>query len=290
MIVTPGFETESLLATLRPTFFVPQPRENDVIGSSSTTTAKEDESQNGNDNDNDNDNDNGGVLFGSSQFISIYCINLEKLTMQAYETARANRAIASTTIPTTSTTSTCSTSMGVGQTEEDEYIVQAIKSSSSSEVDPVSIITTLVSTLLAVEVWRTHVLFNSTITTEDADHHNNNNNNDNDDNNVGNDDCNDKHDNVVNKRISSLEEKNVMDDSLAVGEDDDDKVIVTNDNQYTVRTAATSAAAVAESKSNNVTNEGKQHNNQPISYRCTPVMLLERYLLRILCEINNTPS
>jgi hypothetical protein len=34
----------------------------------------------------------------------------------------------------------------------------------------------------------------------------------------------------------------------------------------------------------------QRNNNQPISYRYTPVMLLERYLLWILCEINNTPS
>jgi hypothetical protein len=98
-IVSPGFETTHLLSTLFP---VPI------------------------------------FEIGSNKFTEAYCINLERLSIQAHLTAGANNEVAVNII-------------GGGGESNSEYVVEACIEENKVE--------SLVKTLLALEFWREHVLF-----------------------------------------------------------------------------------------------------------------------------------
>lgn len=115
-----------------------------------------------------------------------YCINLERLAWQAHRTARAIREVTSSTVPVAAAAGRVGgSSGGSGWSETSgtgivgEYIVQAFK-------DDVARISMLVAMLLALELWRTNVLFGAAAgggsDNDDARdkvivNHNNNNNN-----------------------------------------------------------------------------------------------------------------
>ena len=113
---------------------------------------------------------------GTSKFMTSYCINLEKLSIQAHLSARFIGSLQSSTVNINGNSSGIGNSGVVatpGLSEilstlsnntnnfssalngvEEEYIVQAF-------LDDTTKIECLVSTLLSIELWREHVLFGS---------------------------------------------------------------------------------------------------------------------------------
>jgi len=111
---------------------------------------------------------------GTSKFMTSYCINLEKLSIQAHLSARFIGSLQSSTVNINGSNSgvggvvatpglgdilsTLSNSnnnySALNGVEEEEYIVQAF-------LDDTTKIECLVSTLLSIELWREHVLFGS---------------------------------------------------------------------------------------------------------------------------------
>ena len=115
---------------------------------------------------------------GTTKFMTSYCINLEKLSIQAHTSARFIGSLQSNTVNINGNTNGINSSNGVVATpglcdilstlsnnnnnfssalngiEEEEYIVQAF-------LDDTTKIECLVSTLLSIELWREHVLFGS---------------------------------------------------------------------------------------------------------------------------------
>ena len=108
MVVTPGFETHSLLSSLSPSPAL--------------------------------------VEIGSSKFVLSYCVNLERLVMQACLDAGAMRESASSSIVTVGG------GMKNGGGGGGEHVVEAFRDDPSKVSD-------LVGALLALELWRTRVLF-----------------------------------------------------------------------------------------------------------------------------------
>ena len=113
---------------------------------------------------------------GTTKFMTSYCINLEKLSIQAHLSARFIGSLQSSTVNINGSNGGINSSSGVVATtglgdilstlsnsnnnlalngiEEEEYIVQAF-------LDDTTKIDCLVSTLLSIELWREHVLFGS---------------------------------------------------------------------------------------------------------------------------------
>jgi hypothetical protein len=118
MVVTPGFETHSLLSSLSPSPAL--------------------------------------VEIGSSKFVLSYCVNLERLVMQACLDAGAMRESASSSIVTVGG------GMENGGGGGGEHVVEAFRDDPSKVSD-------LVGALLALELWRTRVLFSDDDDDDDDD-------------------------------------------------------------------------------------------------------------------------
>ena len=86
---------------------------------------------------------------GSNKFMTTYCVNLERLSIQAHLTAGVISASQSTVVGTTSSIGVFA-SLGGGAYEE--YIVEAFVENTDKLED-------LIKTLLALEYWRDNVLF-----------------------------------------------------------------------------------------------------------------------------------
>jgi len=112
---------------------------------------------------------------GTSKFMTSYCINLEKLSIQAHLSARFIGTLQSSTVNINGSgginsngvvatpglgdilstlSNSNNNSSALNGVEEEEYIVQAF-------LDDTTKIECLVSTLLSIELWREHVLFGS---------------------------------------------------------------------------------------------------------------------------------
>lgn len=113
MIVTPGLETQSLL---------------DSIYAASSE----------------------GI--GSNKFMNAYCINLERLSIQAHLTAGVISATQSILVGTASSIAYSSSFEGLPNSTPTEYIVEAFLENADKLED-------LIKTLLALEYWRENILF-----------------------------------------------------------------------------------------------------------------------------------
>jgi len=111
---------------------------------------------------------------GTTKFMTSYCINLEKLSIQAHLSARFIGSLQSSTVNingsggvggvvatpglgdilSTLSNSNNNNFSALNGIEEEEYIVQAF-------LDDTTKIECLVGTLLSIELWREHVLFGS---------------------------------------------------------------------------------------------------------------------------------
>ena len=96
---------------------------------------------------------------GSPRFMAAYCVNLERLSVQAHRTAGVAAAARSTAVPVGGAVATpgclgdaLSSLAGSGGGDDEEYVVAAF-------LEDVDKLEALVKTLLALEFWRENVLF-----------------------------------------------------------------------------------------------------------------------------------
>lgn len=112
-VVSPGFETETLLQSIDP---IPLSE------------------------------------IGSNKFMEAYCINLERLSIQAHLTAGMISAREASEVPVSSNASAASELLNAWSASDGEYVVNAF-------LEHPEKVEAMVKTLLAIEFWRNNVLF-----------------------------------------------------------------------------------------------------------------------------------